>query len=325
MESLSASGEFYTVRPFDGYCSCPHHRFRGAYCKHLKQVIALVANIYFEKAKCNNNFKGNEGLIVLTAVLRRWFDPRKKLKILTYRELGNEIEKLGFKLDKSQLSRVVSKFAETQVLKRTYLRLPGVEGKTLISVNQKVLNQFFDLDKQVIDSFTQSFKVELPENRTPFLKLDRVETPDIMLLNRDFTLTVNVNYYFPKPTDVRLDVQDAESHVTVSSLTVRLNGEDVKSIALTPEPLEKRAWIPQVQLYCLNGKEEWNLADYYLLGRRIYSPTIKINKNVEGLYEVESFSQPRKFYEVDSIRKRCTCPAYTYNHYCKHLQLIERL
>ena len=220
---------------------------------------------------------------------------------------------------------MVSEFAEKQVLRRTYLPLTCIEGKTLISLNQWVLKQFFKLDKSAIDSYTQSFKVQLPEHRASFLKLDSVEYPDIMLPNSEFALSVDVNYSFPKPTQVRLDLRDAQSHMTLGSLTVRLNGEDVTSINLNPKPLGNKVWIPQVELYCLNDKKEWNLADYYLTGRRIYSPTIKMNKNIEGLYEVESFSQPGKFYEVDSIGKTCTCPAYKYNHDCKHLQIIEKL
>ena len=43
----------------------------------------------------------------------------------------------------------------------------------------------------------------------------------------------------------------------------------------------------------------------------------------EGLYEVPSFTNPRKKYVVDLREKSCTCPAYRFRGYCKHLKFVE--
>ena len=43
----------------------------------------------------------------------------------------------------------------------------------------------------------------------------------------------------------------------------------------------------------------------------------------EGLYEVPSFTNPRKKYVVDLREKSCTCPAYRFRGYCKHLKAVE--
>ena len=326
IESLThPSEEFYEVRPFEDYCSCPHHTTRGAYCKHLKQVTDIVANIVFDKLISDSKFKATGGLIVITSALRSWLDHRKKSKQLTYRALGNAIEKSGLTISKTALIRIISGFVEKQALQRVYSSLPSVEGKTLISLNQGILKQILELDKSAIDGYTQSFKVQLPEHRASFLKLDNVEYPGIMLPNSWFALSVDVNYCFSKPTPVRLELRDAQSHITLRSLTMTLNGEDVRSINLKLNSLKIQAWVPQVELYFQDDKKEWHLVDHYLAGRRIFAPIIKMNKTVAGLYEVESFSQPSKFYEVDSIGKICTCPAYVYHHTCKHLEMIENI
>ena len=326
LESLTCPGEeFYEVRPFAGYCSCPHHAIRGAYCKHLKHVTELVAKIVLDRVSADSKYKGTGGLIVIAAALNRLLDPRNKLKLLTYRALENAIEKSGLNLSKAALTRIISEFAKKQVLSRTHLPLSCTEGKTLISLNQGVLKQFLELDKSTIDSYTESFRVQLPEHRASFLKLDNVEYPCIMLPNSWFALSVDVNYCFSKPTPVRIELRDAQSHLTLRSLTLTLNGEDVRSINLKLNSLEIQAWVPQVELFCQDDKKEWHLVDHYLAGRRIFAPMIKMSKTVAGLYEVESFSQPGKFYEVDSIGKRCTCPAYIYHQSCKHLEMIENI
>ncbi len=324
LESLTHPDQaFYEVRPFDDYCSCPNHSVRGAHCKHLTQVTELVANIVFDKIISDSKLKATGGLIVIATALDRLLDHRQKLKQLTYRMLGNALEKSGLNLSKTALTRIISELAKKQVLSRTHLPLSYTEGKTLICLNPAILKQFRELDKSIIDNYTQNFKVQLPEHRASFLKLDNVEYPQIMLPNSEFALSVDVNYCFPKPTPVRLELSDAQSHTTLRSFKIRLNGEDVRSIPLNLTSLETQAWVLQVELYCQDDKKEWHLVDHYLAGRPIFAPKIKMSKTIAGLYEVESFTQQGKFYEVDYKRKRCTCPAYTWNHSCKHLELIE--
>ncbi|MCW3998918.1 MAG: SWIM zinc finger family protein [Candidatus Bathyarchaeota archaeon] len=326
LESLTHPGkEFYEVRPFDDYCSCPHHSIRGAHCKHLTQVTELVANIISEEIIGDSKFKATGGLIVIATALDRLLDRRKKLKQLTYRMLGNAMEKSGLNSSKAALARIISDLAKKQAVSRTHLPLSYIEGKTLIDLNPAILKRFRELDKSIIDSYTKSFIVQLLEHRTPFLKLDNVEYPDIILPNGEFDLSVDVNYCFPKPTPVRLELSDAQSHTILRSFTVRLNGEDVRSIPLKLSSLEMQAWVPQIELYCQDDKKEWHLVDHYLAGRPIVAPKIIMRKTVAGLYEVESFTQPGKFYEVDYIRKKCTCPAYSWNQPCKHLELVKDL
>jgi hypothetical protein len=138
-------------------------------------------------------------------------------------------------------------------------------------------------------------------------------------------MNINVNYNFPKPTDVRLEVRDIESNIVASSLTVRLNGEDVASFSLTAKPLGKKIWRPKVDLYCLNEKNEWCQADYYL-SNCVCSPTIRISESKSGVYEVESFSEPGKFYEVNLAQNWCSCPNHLYNSsHCKHLRAVEKI
>lgn len=326
LESLThPDQEFYEVRPFDDYCSCPHHSVRGAHCKHLTQVTELVANIISDEVIGDSKFKATGGLIVIVTALDRFLDNRKKLKQLTYRMLGNAIEKHGLIFSKTALSRIVSDLAKKQAVSRTHLPLSYVEGKTLIDLNPEILKRFRELDKSIIDSYTQSFIIKLPEHREPFLKLDNVEYPDIILPNGEFALSVEVNYCFPKPTPVRLDLRDAQSHMTLRSFTIRLNGEDVRSIPLKLNSLETQAWVPQIELYCQDDKKEWHIADHYVVSRPIFSPKIIASKTVPSTYEVESFTEQGKFYEVDYVRKRCTCPAYSWNQPCKHLELVKDL
>jgi hypothetical protein len=326
IESFKHPGEeFYEVRPFDGYCSCLNHSVRGEYCKHLAQVTHLVANIVFDKIISDSEFKATGGLIVIAAAFDRFFDHRKKLKQLTYRMVGNAIEKSGLNSSKAALARIISELAKKQAVSRTHLPLSYIEGKTLIDLNPEILKRFRELDKSIIDSYTQSFIVKLPEHRAPFLKLDNVEYPDIILPNGEFALSVDVNYCFPKPTPVRLELRDAQNHTILRSFTIRLNGEDIRSIPLKLSSLETQTWVPQIELYCQDEKKEWHLVDHYLAGRRIFAPKIKMSKTVAGLYEVESFTQQGKFYEVDSIRKRCTCPAYSWNQSCKHIEMLENI
>jgi len=44
-----------------------------------------------------------------------------------------------------------------------------------------------------------------------------------------------------------------------------------------------------------------------------------------GLYEVPSFTDPRKTYVVDIIERTCTCPAFTYGvrNPCKHIKAVK--
>ncbi|MCL2287948.1 MAG: SWIM zinc finger family protein [Candidatus Bathyarchaeota archaeon] len=325
LESFSSPNEFYTVQPFDGVCSCAHHNYRGAYCKHLKKNVEVIANIIFDKVITDKESKDKEELLVITAILKRWFDPRKKNGVLTYREINNELEKNGLKISKNRLVFVVSKLCKNQILDRPRVAMTSVEGKTLFSLNHEVVNRIVALGNQVIEGYTQQFKVRFSEERVPFLKLDGVNNANVMLPNTDFNMVVNVSYNFPKPTNVRLEVLDKTTHIVTCSLNIRLNGEDVTSFNLNPVFGEK-VWIPQVDLYYLNGKKEWQLADYYLSGRRVYLPTIRKNASRADVYEVESFSDEGKFYEVDLIDKKCSCPAYTYHHtYCKHLQIVEKI
>jgi len=43
-----------------------------------------------------------------------------------------------------------------------------------------------------------------------------------------------------------------------------------------------------------------------------------------GLYEVPSFTNPRKTYVVDVREHTCTCPGFQYRGKCKHLKLVEK-
>jgi hypothetical protein len=326
LESFSVPGKFYLVNPFARSCSCYHHHYRGAYCKHMKRAASLVASTIFSGTKSDFSSKSNDALTVLTAVLRRWFDPRKHLRIITYRELRNEIEKIsGLKLTTYQIANVVSKFEEKGVLKRASLPLPSVEGKVLITVNQCVLQQLLDYDTQKTeDLYPHCITFEFPIEK-PFLKLDIVDNADVILPETEFTMNINVNYSLPRPTDIRLEVQDMENQTVVGSLTVRLKGEDVASFSLTAKPLGKKVWRPRVDLYCLNEKNIWCQVDCYL-SNCFYSPTIKISESKRGVYEVESFSEPGKFYEVNLKQNWCSCPDHLYNSsHCKHLKAVERI
>jgi len=42
VESFTRPGRYYTVDLIERSCTCPHFRFRGAICKHIKLVEALV-------------------------------------------------------------------------------------------------------------------------------------------------------------------------------------------------------------------------------------------------------------------------------------------
>jgi predicted nucleic acid-binding Zn finger protein len=325
LESFSVPGKFYTVKPFARNCSCCHHHYRGAYCKHMKKVASLIASTVFSVIDVFNS-KSNEALAVLAAVLRRWFDPRKYLRSITYRELRNEIEKIsGLKLTTHQIASVVSKFEKKRVLKRIRLPLPCLERKVLITVDQCVLQQLLDYETQKSeDLYSHCFNVEFPVEK-PFLRLDIVDNADVVLPETEYTMNINVNYSLPKPTDIRIEIQDVESHVVASSLIVHLNGEDVASFSLTAKPLGKKVWQPRVDLYRLDEKNEWCHADYYL-GNCVYSPTIEINESKRGVYEVESFSEPGKFYEVNLKQNWCSCPDHLYNSsHCKHLKAVERI
>jgi very-short-patch-repair endonuclease len=282
LESFSVPGKFYIVNPFERTCSCCHHHFRRAYCKHMKKVASLIVNTVFSGIKDDFSSKSDEAFAVLTAVLRRWFDPRKYLRSITYRELRNEIEKIsGLKLTTHRMASVVSKFEKNLLLKRKRLPLPCVEGKVLIAVDQSVLQKLLDYDTQKTENlYSHCITVEYPIE--PFLKLDIVDNAEVMLPETVYTMNINVNYKLPKPTDIRLEVQDVESHVVGGSLTVRLNGEDVASFGLTAKPLGKKVWQPRVDLYRLNEKNEWCHADYYL-GSCVYSPTIRISESKRGV------------------------------------------
>jgi hypothetical protein len=292
----------------------------------MKKVAGLIASIVFKRTMSDFGSKSDEAFAVLTAVLRRWFDTRKYLRDITYRELRNEIEKIsGLKLTTHRIASVISKFEEKKLLKRKRLPLPSVEGKVLITVNQCVLQQLLDYDIKIAeDTYSHCITVEFP-TETPFLKLDIVDNAEVMLPETEFAMNINVNYNLPKPTDIRLEVQDVESHVVAGSLTVHLNGEDVVSFSLTAKPLGRKVWQPRVDLYRLDEKNEWCHADYYL-GSCVYSPTIKISESKRGVYEVESFSEPGRFYEVNLKQNWCSCPDHLYNSsHCKHLKAVERI
>jgi hypothetical protein len=195
----------------------------------------------------------------------------------------------------------------------------------LFSLNHEVVNQLLALDNQVIDSFAHQFKIKASKERTFFLKLDGVNNTDVMLPDTVFNMVVNVNYNCPKSTMVRLEVRDKLTNIIAGSLSIRLNGEDVASFSLSPVFREK-VWIPQVDLYYLNDKRVWCLSDCYLSGRRVYSPVIRKSIGRVGLYEVESFSVEGKFYVVDLVGRKCSCPAYAYGRVqCKHLQVVEKI
>ena len=45
-----------------------------------------------------------------------------------------------------------------------------------------------------------------------------------------------------------------------------------------------------------------------------------------GLFRVQSFSNPQIFYVVDLLEKTCTCPHFTYRGIiCKHLRAVEEI
>ncbi len=321
IESFSTPGQFYTVNPFERECSCPHHVYRAEYCKHLKKAASLTAISILNEI--NFEPKSDESIALIIAAIRRWFDPRKYNQNITYRELRNDIEKIsGIRLTTQRMSRIVSKFEDKNVLERKHSCT--FEGKTLIGVNEQTLNHFhYENIQETCPPFSLD---EISGDEKPFLKLDSVYNASIMLPQTEFCVYVNVNYRLTKPTDIQLVVQDSESHMVTGSVSVRLNGEDVTSLSLTSKSLGKKLWTPQVQLYSLNDNNEWHLADYYISGRKIFSPEIKTKNSKEGIYEVESFSEEGKFYQVDIIRKRCSCPDYMYNHdLCKHLQVVERI
>jgi len=43
VESENHTGKYYVVDLMQRSCTCPHHRFRGAFCKHLHAVKELHA------------------------------------------------------------------------------------------------------------------------------------------------------------------------------------------------------------------------------------------------------------------------------------------
>jgi hypothetical protein len=317
LESLSIPGDFYTINLFDEECSCYRREKLGVYCKHLKKAARLTAIIMYSRRN-NLTSSSNEDLAVLTAVFRRRFDLRKYVNSVTYRELKNDLEKInGLVFTTNKIAHIVSR------LKIFLNKTKSQDNKILINVNERALEEFRKLENT-------NWQNPLPEitnnihNEAPFLKLDRISNESIMLPFSDFSFCININYKLSDLTHIRIDVQDLESEEVTCSLTVRLKGEDIASFRLTPHPICREEWIPQVELYSLNDKNEWTLADH-LLSQKVYSPILIISKIGDGLYKIQSFSEEGKFYIVDVFKKQCSCPDYVYNHnYCKHLQAIEK-
>jgi len=296
VESFSAPGEFYTVSTFERSCSCPHHLYRGAYCKHMKQIASLVASLIFNETMNVPKPVSNKDLAVITAVIRRWFDPRDYMRTVTYRELQNEVEKIsGLKLTTPRIGRIISKFEEKGVLKRTHDPRQGVGHKTLITVNQWALRLFLKLGKEKIsNTLHEGIITEPPGEENCFLKLDRVVHSDVVLPYMGFTVGAHVNYRFSKPTDIRLNVLVEENKKVIGFLMLRLNGEGVLPFSLTPSPPGEKVWKLKLELY--------------------------------QLCKVESFSKPGKFYDVDVLENWCSCPDHLYNHnHCKHLRAMEKI
>jgi len=326
LESLSTPGEFYTVNIFERSCSCPHYHYRGAYCKHMKKTAGLVATFIFKETMNGSNLPSHEGLAVITAAIRRWFDPREHMRMVTYRELRNDVEKIsGLKLTTHGIARIISKFEEKGVLKRTQDPRQGVGCKTLIAINQWALRLLLKLGKEKISDASQEDIVsEPPEEERIFLKLDRVVHAGVALPHTEFKVGVHVNYWFPKPTGVRLDVRVGESRKVAGSLIARLNGESVVEFSLTPTPPTEKLWRLRLELCQQDEKGEWRPADQILSSQQIHTPTIKIHR--EGACKVESFSEPEKFYDVDVFRNWCSCPDHLYNlNRCKHLRAVEKI
>jgi len=42
VSSQRHTGEYYVVDSQEGSCTCPHHKFTGAYCKHLQAVKTQI-------------------------------------------------------------------------------------------------------------------------------------------------------------------------------------------------------------------------------------------------------------------------------------------
>lgn len=292
----------------------------------MKKTASLVASLIFNETMNNPKPVSNKSLAVITAVIRRWFDPRDYMRTVTYREIENDVEKISLlKLKTPRISRIISKFEKKGVLKRTHDQTQGVGHKTLIRVNQWALRLFLKLGKEKIsNTHHEDIITEPPGEENSFLKLDRLVHDDVALPYIGFTVVVHVNYRFTKPTGIQLKALVEEGKKVIGFLRLHLNGEGVLRFNITPSPPREKAWRLKLELYRRDEKGEWRLADSYLSSRHIHTPTIIIQRG--GLCKVESFSKTGQFYDVDVLGNWCSCPDYLYNHnHCKHLRAAEKI
>lgn len=54
-------------------------------------------------------------------------------------------------------------------------------------------------------------------------------------------------------------------------------------------------------------------------------PSIRKDRNEENVFWLGSSKEDGTEYKVDIEKNTCTCPAFLYNSYCKHLQLAKQI
>lgn len=329
VESFTTPGTFYTVDVTRRSCTCSHHLFRGAYCKHMKRVGLILTALLFEEVRSKNDSKSvsSQEFAVINAVLRRCFDPREYFGTASYMEVRNDVKKLyGLELTENQIGRTVSSVERDGMLERIQDPRSGMGSKTLITPNQRRLRQILDeVRERAIDGrWCREVTSHLPAGKEPFLAIDRVAHSNLALPHMPFTVGVQINYRVPKAIDVLVVVRLEGSQKVLGVSQTRLEGEDLLRCDLEINLPQEPAWRLRVELY-REREGQWCPVDRYTSRQRIHAPTIKLER--PKLWIVQSFSGKEKHYMVDTLIKSCSCPDYTYNrnHYCKHLQAVERI
>jgi hypothetical protein len=95
---------------------------------------------------------------------------------------------------------------------------------------------------------------------------------------------------------------------------------DVGPVAVCPTCNSELLWPPVTRevvcetckvRYVDDGNGHWK-----------YQPQVELIE--DGVWCVESFSHPTKYYTVDTFEKSCTCPDYSFRStYCKHLKQVD--